>query len=433
MPVGTWMTLGGLEITNHARLAAYMSAMGHPYRSSCEPCWTDALSGDFTEIVEFTNPCSDDAPWYNQDRPESEGVCGFLLLDAEGLLDSQVERTIEESAYDGGVALMQRRKTRRATFKVAIFAMDCCSANYAFRWLANQVRTVGCSDCDLDQVEFRSCCPPLPADLDAGAYDYCGDGHTVGWTIDEAARIGYQVARDAAVTRGVARVTDDVEDCGCLVTIVEFELAMTDPYLYGCPEVCVPVTNVPNVTCQEGPLVGIPGVQILTLDQWLCEPFQLAWCDLEQDHVGQVGAIVEFYTGQLGACGVTVSAYTNGQGVPCADALNPVNVLTELGSVQFGELPANATLTVDLLRRRATLVAGDGTVTDAMSYSLLGATASETLNCVIGATENLPVVTLPDWPCLDDCGPFCVQLSLGAACCAHPTQRFQILRQTRTD
>ncbi|MEU8870430.1 hypothetical protein AB0D24_04555 [Streptomyces javensis] len=154
-----YLTLGGVEIANHARLAAYLESVGSPLDSvgacSC-PTFTSELVGD----APYISPEMDGAPWWDPDVPESGDFAGLMVLSIDGLDDYPVTRTAT-AAVTGGAALGAARvQPLTLTVTGVLLGATCCGVEYGLRWLAQALTGCTGDGCGGDCATFYNCCPP---------------------------------------------------------------------------------------------------------------------------------------------------------------------------------------------------------------------------------------------------------------------------------
>ncbi|MCY0957751.1 hypothetical protein [Streptomyces sp. H27-H5] len=154
-----YLRIGGIEIANSTRLAAYLESVGSPltdYGNCGCPTLTPEVLG---EDGPYTNPVDDEAPWYDVDVPESAEFAGFMVLSVEGMDDFPVTRQTT-TAVSGGASLGPSRvQGRTITVTGVLLGSTCCGVQYGLQFLSEAL--AGCSggSCDGDCLEVFSCCP----------------------------------------------------------------------------------------------------------------------------------------------------------------------------------------------------------------------------------------------------------------------------------
>lgn len=153
-----YMALGGVELFNSARLAAYLESVGSPLDTTgvcgCET-FTAAVVGD----APYTDPAADDAPWYDPDVPESAEFAGLLVLKVEGMDDHPVERTVSRSVGGGGAMGPGRVLPRTITVTAVLLGATCCGVAYGLRWLSQALQGCTGPGCGGDCLTVYNCCP----------------------------------------------------------------------------------------------------------------------------------------------------------------------------------------------------------------------------------------------------------------------------------
>lgn len=179
--------LGGTEIVNDSRTAAYMQNGIKPGSLSisgdCGCSNVLALSGCDTE---YTTPAEDNAPWYDPAIPESAEFAGFMTTGFEGLA-STYTRSITESIADGATLGRSRFGSRTLTWKGFLFGSSCCGVAYGLRWLGKTLQgSNSCgNNCFGEDLELLVCCPSMEAALGYGPSIICNgdfDSSASFWT-----------------------------------------------------------------------------------------------------------------------------------------------------------------------------------------------------------------------------------------------------------
>ncbi|MFC8886151.1 hypothetical protein ACFT54_10300 [Streptomyces cinereoruber] len=153
-----YLSFGGVEIANSARLEAYLGSVGSPLDSvgvcAC-PTFDSSLAGD---PAPYESPELDPAPWYDEDVPESADFTGLMILNVEGLGDRPVTRTVTRSAAGGAALGPARAQPRTITVTALVLAASCCGAEYGLHWLGEALSGCG-GGCEGDCLTLFNCCP----------------------------------------------------------------------------------------------------------------------------------------------------------------------------------------------------------------------------------------------------------------------------------
>ncbi|GGT74517.1 hypothetical protein GCM10010207_84900 [Streptomyces atratus] len=228
-----FMNLGGVEIFNSARLEAYLASVGHPL-DSVGACGCPTFTAEHVGDEPYTTPWEDEAPWWDEDVPESSDFAGLLVLDVEGMDDHPVTRSVT-GAVTGGAALgAPRVQPRTITVTGVLLGATCCGVAYGLRWLSQALS--GCGDgCGGDCLTVYNCCPPETED------------------IDEFVKRNRRTLRRVALVDGPRVIARNGNGCtgsgmcqsGADVLTVEFVLTAGTPWLWTDP---VPVLDLPVPT-----------------------------------------------------------------------------------------------------------------------------------------------------------------------------------------
>lgn len=158
-----YLSLGGNEIANTARVYAYVqnSGAGIPLRN-CEDC--DGVLRALGHEP-YGSPLVDDAPWFDPNRPETQRFYGFYPLDVQGIEDSTREADVLESVQSGGWVGAVRDATRPIRVKGLLLAADELAMSAGMTWLRAALKPDECSShggsCGGAQLCYWSACPDV--------------------------------------------------------------------------------------------------------------------------------------------------------------------------------------------------------------------------------------------------------------------------------
>lgn len=167
-----FLTVGGVEVVNHARLRAYLQSVGSPLTSGTDICACETLTAEVLDQLPYTTPEDPDspAPWYDPDVPESADFAGLLVLSIDGLDDYPVRRSVTGAVTGGGAIGPARVMPRTITVSGILLGATCCAVEYGLHWLGEALQGCTGSSCGGDCVSLYTCCPGddvVPADFNA--------------------------------------------------------------------------------------------------------------------------------------------------------------------------------------------------------------------------------------------------------------------------
>lgn len=273
---GSAAFLGGVEIVNDARTVAYLNNGLKPGTLSVE---ANCGCPDLYEIIGcepvtggYTDPATDNAPWYSEDHPESADFAGFFMTDFDGM-SSTFQRSVTESVGNGGLFNRGRAASRELTWTGYLFGANCCAVAYGLRWLTKVLQGgTQCIDCFGDDLELLVCCPSPEAASGVPGIE------------------AFRTLKSVALTEGpvilserrLGAACDGASGCGGSAVIeIEFTLTAAKPWFYRSeiPVVnCVPLSDgVPRYTL-EG--VECPPVDCGT--EFLNAYIQTRGCELSE-------------------------------------------------------------------------------------------------------------------------------------------------------
>ncbi|WP_284576862.1 hypothetical protein [Streptomyces sp. 2P-4] len=408
------------EIINSVRAATYSQLYCLPIEcDACPelPCALDHGDLQADPYEPYTDPATDEAPWYDPAVPASADVLGFMGLDVTGFHSSTISRTPIPLVGDGSALGIARRAHRVITYTVLMIVRDECALSYGLEWMAAAL-TGCCEDgCDGAELGVFACCPECEG-CDAMRYLY-NVGLLEGPTVESLeylsdgilARITYSLIAGTPwiyrnpiaasetwydLTAGTVVVTDpdtvydecegaadclEDPDCPSPPSIVRVPVPVDPCYPTGSATflrtvISIPTTDVPN---------RLDMVPVLELD--------VGATDLRR-------LVVRFRSSLTGA--------------DCADALlDPCSVCADL---QIPFLPAGSKLVVDGRTQRATVEC---------ETELVGtSTTSPPLYGAQGDAFQWPVFQCPEGMCIEI---LTTQASTGAGTMA------RVLMVTRSD
>lgn len=371
--------LQGQEIVNNARTTAYLQngvgPAGIRVTGACE-CSAERVIQllDCAEVTGYSNPVSDNAPWYDPAFPESGEFAGFLATEFKGI-DSTYKREIFPVIQGGGILGRLRPEPRTFTWKGFLFGRTCCGAAYGLRWLTRQLAATDCEDCSGEQLTFLVCCPETS----------CDTCITSSVDVDP-----WRTAYNVGLTEGPLVQSERRGAGGCNngcanghIMEIEFSMVAGNPRLYRdpitvaecetfpagqCPQwVKVPPGSCPEeafcadpVPCTYDPGCPPPTLPTITtdVDPCICDPLAPVQTCIEiptstfgRDFVGE--PVITLYSGDAIIRNAAIRFYNNPQGLPGEDVIeDPCKSCDEI-RIRF--IPANATLVIDGVNKRITI------------------------------------------------------------------------------
>lgn len=218
--------LDGTEIINVARTEAYAGDLSW-FRPVYQPTDLRVVLEDPT----YTDPATDDAPWYDPFYPESADFLGVYPLDVTGVSDSTQTGTIVESLGRGGVVAGARQGTKTAVFNAALLARSEAGVEHGLQWLKRALEGASCGSsagCRGHDLCYFSAEPRLMPS------ESCGEGAVaVVRTVDQVVQRYMRTLRHVHVTVGVQTTSKRPTTDGGAVRTVQFTLTATDPLEVG--------------------------------------------------------------------------------------------------------------------------------------------------------------------------------------------------------
>jgi hypothetical protein len=220
-----YLSYGGVEVANHARLEAYLETVGSPLTSH-GPCGCPTFNAEMVGDLPYTTPDDPEspAPWYDPDVPASTEFAGLLVLDVAGLDDHPVQRSVTGGISGGGAIGPARALPRTITVTALVLGATCCGVDYGLHWLAQVLQGCTGGECDGDCLTVFNCCPgeEMPAEEFAARHRR---------TLRRVALVeGPQVTARAGDGCGTGQC-----QAGADVVTVEFVLTAAVPWLWADP------------------------------------------------------------------------------------------------------------------------------------------------------------------------------------------------------
>ncbi|GGZ23212.1 hypothetical protein GCM10010387_15400 [Streptomyces inusitatus] len=168
-----YFSLGGVEIANHVRLAAYAESESvGTSLDSFFPCVCPTLTAEMLGDLPYVDPATDEAPWYDSAVPASEDFAGLLVLSMDGLDDHPVRRAVTNSIAGGGVLGPARAGPLTIVVTAVLLGRTCCGVEYGRHWLSEALQGCAGNACEGDCMTVFTCCPD--EELDQECFN---DGH----------------------------------------------------------------------------------------------------------------------------------------------------------------------------------------------------------------------------------------------------------------
>lgn len=296
--MASYLSLGGNEIVNAARLKAYVDAGLAPsgFNILCSGCEgledilqcinEDAPPGGY-QLPELPALPADPeghwrAPWYDPNVPESKNFAGLLVTSVT--VSSPYSREVTNGIGNGGTLGRLRINPRTIVVHGFLIGKTCCATQYGLQWLTSVLTGSGCENCGGDDLDFLTCCPSINGE------DACitvTDPETGRGTIYvrpneeseyERADDFWRTMHNVGLVSGPDVISCKGNSCGCgcgALIEVEFTLAAASPYMNSLEKEILHV--VPTlVGCKDNP----DDEETVTID-----PTDPATEDCADDHI----------------------------------------------------------------------------------------------------------------------------------------------------
>lgn len=364
-----------LEI-NVVRTKAYLAsaACGSGMQSQIElTCDCDPLNWAWNAEDQpvpalYTNPATDDAPWYDASVSESLGFLGFMIEDVKENAIAARSIVTRLSSSGGGTLGPLRAKERRLDFTVLMFACNELSMEYGFRYLTDALSSSGCdNDCVLCDAEFRDSCPSV-------------DGSSA------SLNKGRWLLKNVGLVEGPVWGESPLKSPSCNLRRVTFSLVSEYPWKFKCP----------IVECSALPFVGTPAdtVDCANATDILCGQHEVSCSVSESLIIGETGLVISVLAGSVPLQHIEIAIRPDKFGYECNPSSRPVGYtrVPPCDLIYIPYLPASHTLVYDTSLETITIHTPGGGSFNGTPY--------------VSTDEGSP----PTYPSLR-CGEFCVSVS----------------------
>jgi len=168
-----WFEYDGNEVINVTRTETYAKNAGAGwFRPAFE---NDALPYMLGDGLRYASALIDEAPWVDDNRPESIDFWGVYPLEITGLEDSTRGSTVVESLIDGGTPGRIRHATKTIVFNCVLIGANEAAVSYGVTWLRQALLGGACGTpvyaaCNGADLCFLSSSPDMELPTDADAY-----------------------------------------------------------------------------------------------------------------------------------------------------------------------------------------------------------------------------------------------------------------------
>lgn len=215
---------GTSELWNNARTYHYAMVGGLKdagFMIKEPPCQRLPLLCDIPPGVTYTDPATDDAPWYDSDFPESENFAGIWVDD---ITDFSNLGSREVTATPFGSTTSRRiLDTKTLTVTAWLIGKTCSATQYGYRWLSRRLMERDCIfNAETSVLSMYDACPD--ADESVGFSD--------AQLIDKYLRAMYnvKVAKDPTVIQQLGTCCGGA--CTATSIQVQWTYVLQNPKLY---------------------------------------------------------------------------------------------------------------------------------------------------------------------------------------------------------
>lgn len=140
-----YLTIGGYEVFNRARTTAYLKALlPGKVQVLCDDKALNTALGHGT----YTTPARDNAPWYRGRRQAGAKFLGLLPGKHTGAEDSTMGLDKTELSGDGAIFTSPRYAGKEIRFTATAYALDEEGMSEGLSWLRDTLSNDGCSEAE---------------------------------------------------------------------------------------------------------------------------------------------------------------------------------------------------------------------------------------------------------------------------------------------
>ncbi|THA54224.1 hypothetical protein [Streptomyces sp. A1136] len=387
--ISDYADFGCTEIINSARASVYA-------RSACLLTDCDSCPGIPAAVNDppYTDPITDEAPWYDPAVPESGRFLGVMGLDVVGFSRSTLSRDPVQLVGDGAALGVGRRSHREVTYTVLLLVLDDAALSYALEWLSAALQGAACGGgCQGAELGTFASCPT--GDGTGELRHLYGVGLLNGPQLTSARHLPEGIIAEATFTLAAAIpwiYREPLQTLTNWVNLASGALVTLDPdEIY---EDCVEAEG-----CLEDPLCPTPPLPFrapVPVDA--CYPtgsaqFRrsvIALAPVDQPEWLETVPVLELDTGSLALRRLIVRFWANPLGTNCMEVADPCGACTD---IQIPYLPANSKLIVDGRTQLAEVECNSG--------SLDSATSTPVLYGPQGGSFEWPIFSCPTGVCIE--------------------------------
>lgn len=316
----------------------------------------------------YTDPGTDQAPWFDASIPESIDFLGFMIEDVKQNAIAARSIVTRLSSSGGGTLGPLRSKERRLDFTVLMFACNEEAMEYGFRYLTDALASSGCDDgCTLCDAEFRDSCPTV-------------DGSVA------SLNKGRWLLKNVGLVEGPVWADSPLKSPSCNLRRVTFSLVSEMPWKFKCPVVECAGLEFVGIAADTGGCDNATDI--------LCGKHEVSCSVSESLIVGETGLIISVLAGSVPLQHIEIAIRPDKFGYECNAGSRPVSYtrVDPCDLIYIPYLPASHTLVYDTSIESIVIRPPGGGEFNGIPY--------------ISTAEGSP----PTYPSLR-CGEFCVSVS----------------------
>lgn len=235
-----FLSLGGDELVNNARTAAYIRNLLPNYvvHASAGDC---VCNGMHTALGHGAYSAPTGAPWYRANTPETAKFYGLYATSIEGIENSTRQAAVTELMQDGAVHALPRHASKEVRVRGVMFAADDEGMSAGMAYLRSILDDQPCGpdtvDCTGRNLQFFMSCPGASTTAEANQ------------RVAKFARVMYRVEPLSGPT-----VLAELNPRLGKAREVEFILSAGVPFIFTLPQQVATTTGVtpgvsPQVNC----------------------------------------------------------------------------------------------------------------------------------------------------------------------------------------
>lgn len=216
---------GTHELWNNQRTYAYLTSacINDGFVRMKDPgCTGLPLLCDQPPGGTYTDPVTDEAPWYDPNHPESADFAGIWVEAIPGF-DTLGKRDVTSTPF-GSTTSRRKLEPKTLTVTAWLSGKTCCAVQYGYRWLVSELMSRDCiTNAETNVLSMYDCCPTAE---ELALYET--DDEIIEQYVREMYNV--KVVDDPKIIERVGSCCNS--DCGATNILVQWTFTPENPKMY---------------------------------------------------------------------------------------------------------------------------------------------------------------------------------------------------------